>query len=73
MPDLYVVHDTRTIGRDGVIVIADSPGEAAIAAHPDIPVPYVFSDGATPPRRLAVYRAEKVGEFNLHAEEVTDG
>ena len=72
MPDLYVVFDTR--GTDeGVVVWADTPADAAVAANPNIPTPYVFSDGVAPPRRLAVHRAEKVGEFEIRAEEVDNG
>lgn len=69
MPDLFVVHDTRG-SDDGVCVWADSAPEAAVAAVPKIEIPFVFSDGVAPPRRLSVYRAEKVGEFSIHAEEV---
>ena len=71
MTDLFVVADTNGFEaeKSGVVVRADSAPEAAVAASAGLPVPYLYSDGTAPPRKLAVYRAEKVGEFNLKAEE----
>lgn len=67
MTDLFVVLDV--LGTERTSVFADSPAEAAVAAASELPTPYLHSDGTPPLRKLAVYRAEKVGEFTLTAEE----
>lgn len=69
MRDLFVVHDVLSTGDEYAVVPADSAPEAAVAAANKLPTPYLYSDGTPPARKLSVYRAEKVGEFAIHAEE----
>lgn len=70
MPDLFMVHDTNRFDeKEAVCVRADSAPGAAVAGAAMLPIPYFYSDGTAPSRTLAVYRAEKVGEFTLRAEE----
>ena len=70
LTDLYVVHDRLASDpSDFVVVSARSPALAAVEAISRIPVTYRYSDGSVGERAMSVYRAEKVGEFHLRAEE----
>lgn len=64
--DLFIVHDRMTdLADQAVVVRAPSAPEAV----PHLPVAFRYSDGTAGVRKFSVYRAEKVGEFTLAAEE----
>lgn len=68
--DLFIVHDRMTdLADQAVVVRAPSAPEAVVEAVPHLPVAFRYSDGTAGARKFSVYRAEKVGEFTLAAEE----
>ena len=70
MPDLFVVYNVRGGFRrldDAVVLQADSAIDAARASLGKLDfsdTPIVFGGDPLPPR-VSVFRAEKVGEFDL--------